>query len=127
MLRGTRRQFGREQFNRRELLNRILEDIETGDFIFWLDADEVVYASRAEIEEICDALNSQGYDGAELPHTGSKDFDLSMSQAAPWMTWIHELRVLDRDSTSCIHARMRALPNSDQQPIGSSQAKTRET
>lgn len=68
VIRGTRRQFGREQFNRRELLNRILADIGIGDFIFWLDADEVVYAARTEIEEICDALDSQGYDGAELPH-----------------------------------------------------------
>ena len=68
VIRGSNRQFGREQFNRRMLLEKIVGEIEVGDFILWLDADEIVYAARDEIEKICDYLDSQGYDGATLPH-----------------------------------------------------------
>ena len=68
VIRGTRPQFGREQYNRRSLLRRVLEDIDQDDFILWLDADEVLYASRPELEQVCHRLLSEGYDAATLPH-----------------------------------------------------------
>lgn len=60
--------FKNENVNKSKLLERIALDAQDGDAILWLDADEVLYCDRHELEKlIVDAFNA-GYDSVSLNH-----------------------------------------------------------
>ncbi len=60
--------FKNESLNKAVLLEKVGELASPGDAILWLDADEVLYASRSELTEL--VLNSfeAGYDSISLNH-----------------------------------------------------------
>lgn len=68
VVRGESRQFGHELVNKSLLLSEVKAYGQDGDAILWLDADEVLYASRVEIEAIIEDAFDSGYDAIELPH-----------------------------------------------------------
>lgn len=65
--RGKGNSFGEELLNKQILLKRIQEDFAEGDAILWLDADEVLYASRDQLKELITDTFNQGYDSISLP------------------------------------------------------------
>ena len=68
VIRGESRQFGHELVNKSLLLDVVKQYGEHGDAILWLDADEVIYASRQELEKVISDAFDIGYDAIELPH-----------------------------------------------------------
>jgi glycosyltransferase involved in cell wall biosynthesis len=68
VVRGGTRMFGSELVNKAELLDKVKADFDPGDAILWLDADEVIYASRQELVDIISGAFSEGYDSLSLPH-----------------------------------------------------------
>ncbi|MEY4061254.1 MAG: hypothetical protein RIQ31_916 [Actinomycetota bacterium] len=68
VIRGESRQFGHELVNKSLLLSEVQKFGQDGDAVLWLDADEVLYTSRSELEKIIEDAFSGGYDGIELPH-----------------------------------------------------------
>jgi glycosyltransferase involved in cell wall biosynthesis len=68
LIRGTMPLFGDELRSRQQLLDASAHLASEQDFYLWLDADEVLYASKDELLGICQKLHSENYDGARLPH-----------------------------------------------------------
>jgi len=68
IVRGKFPLFGSEIQNRQILLEKSEHLFTNDDFILWLDADEVIYASKTQLLEVCDELLRMNYDGARLPH-----------------------------------------------------------
>lgn len=68
VIRGESRQFGHELVNKSLLLSEVKDFGHDGDAVLWLDADEVLYSSRAELEDLIEDAFQSGYDGIELPH-----------------------------------------------------------
>lgn len=68
VVRGESRQFGHELVNKSLLLSEVKSFGQYGDAVLWLDADEVLYSSRSELEALIDDAFEAGYDGIELPH-----------------------------------------------------------
>jgi glycosyltransferase involved in cell wall biosynthesis len=68
VVRGESRQFGHELVNKSLLLSEVKKFGQEGDAVLWLDADEVLYSSRAELEALIAKAFDSGYDGIELPH-----------------------------------------------------------
>jgi len=93
LIRGEFPLFGSEIQNRQILLEKSEYLLSDDDFILWLDADEVIYASKTQLLEICDELLRKDYDGARLPHINlwrSEDFyriDDSYDNLYPIRLW----------------------------------------
>ena len=68
VIRNTDSEFGDENRNKERLLRAIDVDAEPGDAILWLDADEVLFASRGELEELIRRAFETGYDSISLNH-----------------------------------------------------------
>lgn len=68
VIRGESRMFGSELVNKSDLLEKVKLDFATGDAVLWLDADEVLYATREELEEAINLAFDEGFDGLSLPH-----------------------------------------------------------
>ena len=68
LVRGTMPLFGDELRSRQRLLEASLHLVKDNDFFLWLDADEVLYASKEELVSICQDLHAGKFDGARLPH-----------------------------------------------------------
>jgi hypothetical protein len=60
--------FKNERTNKKQLLQASKEKFPDIDWFVWLDADEVLYCSREELESIVHDLENGGCDGARLPH-----------------------------------------------------------
>lgn len=60
--------FKNERSNKRQLLQASKEQFPDIDWFVWLDADEVLYCSRKELESILHDLEQASCDGARLPH-----------------------------------------------------------
>lgn len=60
--------FRDEQLSRARLLQEIHRVLPDCKFLLWLDADEVLYCSRAEIDELVDSMDAEGLGGLRLPH-----------------------------------------------------------
>jgi glycosyltransferase involved in cell wall biosynthesis len=68
LVRGTMPLFGDELRSRQRLLEASSHLVNDNDFFLWLDADEVLYASKDELISICQKLHAEKFDGARLPH-----------------------------------------------------------
>ena len=68
LIRGKVPLFGDELRSRQKLLESSTHLVTKYDFYLWLDADEVLYASKEELVGICQKLNTEKFDGARLPH-----------------------------------------------------------
>ena len=68
LVRGTMPLFGDELRSRQRLLEASSHLVNDKDFYLWLDADEVLYASKDELISICQKLDAEKFDGARLPH-----------------------------------------------------------
>jgi hypothetical protein len=68
VLRNSHSQFRDENNNKQRLLELIQVHGEEGDAILWLDSDEVLYASRSELEELIKTSFSAGFDSISLNH-----------------------------------------------------------
>ena len=68
LIRGTMPLFGDELRSRQQLLDASVHFTSHHDFYLWLDADEVLYASKDELISICQKLHAKNFDGARLPH-----------------------------------------------------------
>ena len=68
LVRGTIPLFGDELRSRQQLLESSAHLTNDHDFYLWLDADEVLYASKDELLYICQRLLTEKFDGARLPH-----------------------------------------------------------
>ncbi len=68
LLSGTINQFKTEQLNRSLLLEAARKAFPSIEWFLWLDADEVLYCSRAELDDLLMQLDAEGMDGASLPH-----------------------------------------------------------
>ena len=68
LIRGTMPLFGDELRSRQQLLDASVHLTSHHDFYLWLDADEVLYASKDELISICQKLHAKNFDGARLPH-----------------------------------------------------------
>lgn len=60
--------FRDEQLSRARLLEEIHRVLPDCKFLLWLDADEVLYCSRAELDELVDSMDAEGLGGLSLPH-----------------------------------------------------------
>jgi len=60
--------FRDEQLSRARLLGEIHRVLPDCKFLLWLDADEVLYCSRTEIDEVIDRMAATGLGGLRLPH-----------------------------------------------------------
>jgi glycosyltransferase involved in cell wall biosynthesis len=60
--------FSNESQNKRILLEEVLKTAREGDAIMWLDADEVIYASKSELLSLVESAFSKGYDSISLHH-----------------------------------------------------------
>jgi len=60
--------FKQERSNKQQLLDLARETFPDVDWFLWLDADEVLYCSRDEIEQLLRELEAESFDGARLPH-----------------------------------------------------------
>lgn len=63
-----KRNFQNESENKALLLRRVLEEAVDGDAILWLDADEVLYASREELQELIERKFELGFDSISFEH-----------------------------------------------------------
>lgn len=68
LVRGDESKFSSELTNKSELLEKIISSCDEGDAILWLDADEVIYASKEELVELIEESFSLGYDSVALEH-----------------------------------------------------------
>ena len=68
LVRGGESKFSSELTNKAELLEKIISNCNEGDAILWLDADEVVYASKQELKELIEESFNLGYDSVALEH-----------------------------------------------------------
>lgn len=68
LVRGDESKFSSELTNKAELLEKVISSCNEGDAILWLDADEVVYASKQELKELIQESFSLGYDSVALEH-----------------------------------------------------------
>lgn len=68
LVRGEESKFSSELTNKADLLEKIISSCHEGDAILWLDADEVVYASKQELKELIEESFSLGYDSVALEH-----------------------------------------------------------
>lgn len=68
LVRGDESKFSSELTNKAELLEKVISTCEEGDAILWLDADEVIYASKKELTELIEESFSLGYDSVALEH-----------------------------------------------------------
>lgn len=68
VLGGRDSKFSSELQNKQELLSRIQLDCQENDAILWLDADEVLYASKEQLKQIIEESFSLGFDSLAFPH-----------------------------------------------------------
>lgn len=68
VIRGEVRSFGRELLSKNAMLREIELSEPEGTWILRLDADEVCYASRAELHDLCEAAEADGFDSIVLGH-----------------------------------------------------------
>ena len=68
VIKGATKRFGQELFVKSILLEKIKASEPEGTAILWLDADEVLMASRAELEILISNAFNSGFDGIQLPH-----------------------------------------------------------
>jgi glycosyltransferase involved in cell wall biosynthesis len=68
LVRGGESKFSSELTNKAELLEKIISSCDEGDAILWLDADEVIYASKDELVELIKESFGLGYDSVALEH-----------------------------------------------------------
>jgi glycosyltransferase involved in cell wall biosynthesis len=68
LVRGQESKFSSELTNKADLLEKIISSCNEGDAILWLDADEVVYASKQELKGLIEESFSLGYDSVALEH-----------------------------------------------------------
>ncbi len=68
VLRNSHSEFRNENNNKQRLLDLIQQHGEAGGAILWLDADEVLYASRTELEALITTAFNAGYDSISLNH-----------------------------------------------------------
>lgn len=60
--------FQEESSNKERLLSLLKDREEDGTVILWLDSDEVLYCSRAELNSLVSRAISEGYDSISLSH-----------------------------------------------------------
>lgn len=68
VIRQDERNFQNEAINKAKLLEAIQEQAAEGDAILWLDADEVMYCSRSELEQLIESAFRQGFDSISFEH-----------------------------------------------------------
>ena len=68
ILGGRDSKFSSELENKSELLTRIQLDCDANDAILWLDADEVIYASKEELKQLIEESFALGFDSIALKH-----------------------------------------------------------
>ncbi len=68
VIRLSQSNFLQENSSKQLLLQTLLNHEPEGTAVFWMDADEVCYASRQELEDLIAKAFSQGYDSVSFPH-----------------------------------------------------------
>lgn len=68
VFRNTARNFQNESINKAKLLEAIIDSAEEGDAILWLDADEVMFCSRFELQQLVESKFQLGYDSISFEH-----------------------------------------------------------
>ena len=66
-LRNKTNSFSNELENKQKLLEAVKSSQLEVDWLLWLDADEVLYMSRGELEALLQLLEEKGADGARFP------------------------------------------------------------
>lgn len=111
LVRGTVNQFKNEQINRSQLLTAAKAAFPSIQWFLWLDADEVLYCSRNELDDTLSRLDKEGIDGASLPHINlwrSPVFfrtDEYFDKLEPVRLW-RNLRSLSFDTEGGLHREM---------------------
>lgn len=67
VIQGDYRLFNSELMIKEILLNEVTCKFPDTDWILWLDADELLLASRHQLERILDDASNKGFDGVRLP------------------------------------------------------------
>lgn len=68
VVRNSDSEFSNESQNKDRLLKELSLEAADGDAILWLDADEVLFASRSELETLIGQAFDSGYDSISLNH-----------------------------------------------------------
>lgn len=68
VIRQRERNFQNESINKGRLLEAIQVEAVEGDAILWLDTDEVMYCTRAELEHLIISAFRQGFDSISFDH-----------------------------------------------------------
>lgn len=68
LIKGSVNQFKNEQQNKSLLLEAAKDTFPSIKWFLWLDADEVLYCSRSELDALLVKLESEDMDAASLPH-----------------------------------------------------------
>lgn len=68
VLRAADQNFSNELHNKAQLLEKVKAECDEGDAILWLDTDEVLYASKTELQTLIRESFWLGFDSISLPH-----------------------------------------------------------